>query len=89
VGVVRHANGAVHFFVNGVDQGVAASGVPETVYGVVDLYGQAAQATIVQQGTIAPCPSNATAAQGAYFVLKVNLNSPDFPDGKLIGKAFT
>jgi hypothetical protein len=22
-------------------------------------------------------------------VLKVNLNSPDFPDGKLIGKAFT
>ncbi|KAA0185581.1 hypothetical protein HAZT_HAZT006935 [Hyalella azteca] len=64
VGVVRHANGAVHFFVNGVDQGVAATGVPETVYGVVDLYGQAAQATIVQQGTVAPCPSNVTAAQG-------------------------
>ena len=33
---------------NGVDQGQAASNVPEHVFGVVDLYGQAAQATVVQ-----------------------------------------
>lgn len=48
VGVIRKDNGNLHFFVNGVDQGLAASNVPEQVFGVVDLYGQAAQATIVQ-----------------------------------------
>ena len=47
VGVVRHGNGDLHFSVNGVDQGTAATRVPSEVYGVVDLYGQAAQATII------------------------------------------
>ena len=49
MGVVRKPDGTVHFSVNGIDQGVAASNVPENVYGVIDLYGQAAQATIVSQ----------------------------------------
>ncbi|XP_017137537.1 neuralized-like protein 4 [Drosophila miranda] len=47
VGVVRKDDGTLHFWVNGVDQGPAASNVPERVYGVIDLYGQAAQASIV------------------------------------------
>ncbi|XP_008559824.1 neuralized-like protein 4 [Microplitis demolitor] len=47
VGVMRKDNGTLHFFVNGTDQGAAAIGVPERVYGVIDLYGQATQATIV------------------------------------------
>ncbi|XP_011290997.1 neuralized-like protein 4 [Musca domestica] len=47
VGVVRKDDGTLHFFVNGVDQGPAATNVPERVYGVIDLYGQAAQASIV------------------------------------------
>lgn len=47
VGVVRKADGTVHFFVNGIDQGACASNVPPNVYGVIDLYGMAAQATIV------------------------------------------
>ncbi|KAK0040385.1 neuralized-like protein 4 [Biomphalaria pfeifferi] len=47
VGVVRKSDGTVHFFVNGVDQGASASNVPANVYGVIDLYGMAAQATIV------------------------------------------
>jgi neuralized-like protein 4 len=41
VGVVRRDDGTLHFFVNGVDQGAAAEKVPEKVYGVIDLYGQA------------------------------------------------
>ncbi|WAR14180.1 NEUL4-like protein [Mya arenaria] len=49
VGVIRKDTGTVHFFVNGIDMGAAASNVPENVYGVIDLYGQAAQATIVDQ----------------------------------------
>ncbi|KAJ8320441.1 hypothetical protein KUTeg_002028 [Tegillarca granosa] len=47
VGVRRKPDGTLHFYVNGVDQGPAACSVPEAVYGVIDLYGQAAQATIV------------------------------------------
>ncbi|OAD58573.1 Neuralized-like protein 4 [Eufriesea mexicana] len=47
VGVMRKDNATLHFYVNGVDQGAAAMNVPEKVYGVIDLYGQAAQATIV------------------------------------------
>lgn len=47
VGVVRKDDGTLHFWVNGVDQGPAATNVPERVYGVIDLYGQAAQASIV------------------------------------------
>lgn len=43
VGVVRRDDGTLHFFVNGVDQGAAATGIPEKVYGVIDLYGQAGE----------------------------------------------
>ncbi|CAH0558081.1 unnamed protein product [Brassicogethes aeneus] len=47
VGVLRKENAMLHFFVNNVDQGVAASNVPERIYGVIDLYGQAVEASIV------------------------------------------
>ncbi|OWK50327.1 Neuralized-like protein 4 [Lonchura striata] len=53
VGVVRRDDGTLHFFVNGVPQGPAAWNVPPNVYAVVDLYGQAAQATIVDEGEVA------------------------------------
>ena len=44
--MVRKDTGVLHFFVNGEDQGIAASNVPERVFGVIDLYGQAAQVQI-------------------------------------------
>ena len=47
VAVLRKESGVLHFFVNGDDQGPAATNVPERIYGVIDLYGQAAQATII------------------------------------------
>ena len=43
----RKADGTLHFYVNSIDQGAAATNVPNMVYGVIDLYGQAAEATIV------------------------------------------
>ncbi|KAM6184275.1 LOW QUALITY PROTEIN: neuralized-like protein 4, partial [Sarcoramphus papa] len=52
VGVVRRDDGTLHFFVNGAAQGPAAWNVPPNVYAVVDLYGQAAQATIVEEGEV-------------------------------------
>jgi len=60
VGVVRNDDGSLHFFVNGVDQGLATSDVPPVVYGVIDLYGQAAQATIIDSsGNVCICVSPA------------------------------
>ncbi|QQP38924.1 Uncharacterized protein FKW44_019642, partial [Caligus rogercresseyi] len=47
VAVVRKENGTLHFFVNSEDQGPAALNIPEKVYGVIDLYGQAAQVSIL------------------------------------------
>ncbi|KAG8187410.1 hypothetical protein JTE90_009486 [Oedothorax gibbosus] len=47
IGLVVYEDGKLHFFVNGIDQGLAASNVPNNVYGVIDLYGQAAKASIV------------------------------------------
>lgn len=63
VGVMRKDDGTLHFFVNGVDQGPAATNVPEKIYGVVDLYGQAAQASIVDdsvEAIISPEGGNST-----------------------------
>ena len=54
VGVVRRANGVLHFYVNGEDQGPAAGHIPCNVYGVVDLYGQAAQVSIVDHSPSTP-----------------------------------
>ncbi|XP_028174207.1 neuralized-like protein 4 isoform X1 [Ostrinia furnacalis] len=48
VGVMRKDMGILHFFVNGVDQGPAAFNIPEHVFGIIDLYGRVAQATIVE-----------------------------------------
>jgi len=56
VGVIRNEDGNLHFYVNGVDQGLATGDVPHTVYGVIDLYGQAAQATIIDaEGNVHLC----------------------------------
>lgn len=47
IGVVRRAEGSLHFLINGEDQGVAAVGIPSGLYGVVDLYGQVVQIALV------------------------------------------
>lgn len=39
IGMMRKSNGNLHYFINGLDQDVAAEKVPESVWGVVDLYG--------------------------------------------------
>ncbi|XP_046403807.1 neuralized-like protein 4 [Ischnura elegans] len=47
MGVMISDTGALHFFVNGVDQGPAASNIPEDVYGVYELFADATQATVL------------------------------------------
>lgn len=48
IGLTRRNNGDLHFFINGRDQGLAASGTGDTLYGVVDLYGMAEKVSIVE-----------------------------------------
>lgn len=38
VGVVRKDDGTLHFWVNGIDQGPAATNVPERIFGVIGNY---------------------------------------------------
>jgi len=65
VGVVREADGSLHFYVNSRDQGLAARDVPANIYGVIDLYGQAARATII----------NTTGNVFVYHVCQVNVGN--------------
>lgn len=46
-GMMRHGDGTLHYYINGVDQGSACDNVPPNIYGVIDLYGQCAQVSIV------------------------------------------
>jgi neuralized-like protein 4 len=41
--------GSLHFYINGLDQGVAATRVPSQMWGVVDLYGMTVKVTIVDR----------------------------------------
>ena len=43
VGMKRHSDGSLHYYLDGVDQGEACTGLPTSVYPVIDLYGQCAQ----------------------------------------------
>ncbi|XP_045542113.1 neuralized-like protein 4 [Papilio machaon] len=47
VGLMRKSCGSLHYFINGVDQGVAARDVAAPVWGVVDLYGMTSKVSIV------------------------------------------
>ncbi|CAH1773995.1 unnamed protein product [Owenia fusiformis] len=49
IGMIRKSSGALHFFINGVDQGVAATRTPQLVWGVIDLYGMAVKVTILNR----------------------------------------
>lgn len=46
VGVMRTLDDELVFFVNGVNQGVAARNLPTKVWAVVDLYGRCVQVSI-------------------------------------------
>lgn len=43
IGIKRHEDGSLHYYLDGADQGEACTGLPALVYPVIDLYGQCAQ----------------------------------------------
>lgn len=47
VGMMKKSNGNLHYYINGRDQGVAATRVAPTLFGVIDLYGMTIKVTIV------------------------------------------
>ena len=50
---MRRSDGSLHFYVNGMDQGLAASGLPGGLFAVVDLYGKCAQVSICRPSSTA------------------------------------
>lgn len=57
VAVIIKDNGMLHLYVNGVDQGEVNANITTPMYGVIDLYGQAAQATILEYDLLYSCMS--------------------------------
>lgn len=49
VGLLRHANGSLHYYLNDQDLGPACWNVPQEISAVIDLYGQCAQVSIVHR----------------------------------------
>jgi neuralized-like protein 4 len=52
IGMMRKSNGNLHYFINGRDQGVAATRVAQQLWGVIDLYGMTTKVTIVDRDEI-------------------------------------
>ncbi|XP_031574540.1 uncharacterized protein LOC116308282 isoform X2 [Actinia tenebrosa] len=46
IGVMRKSDNSLHFYLNGKDIGNCFKTIPDVLYGVVDIYGQAEQVTI-------------------------------------------
>ncbi|CAG2230566.1 Neuralized-like protein 4 [Mytilus edulis] len=60
VGVMVNWKRELRFFVNGVDQGTAASDINSKVYAVVDMYGKCAQVSIIRPGSVHRTDNNIT-----------------------------
>lgn len=43
IGMMRCSDSSLHYYLDGVDQGPACTGVPPYVYPVIELYGQCVQ----------------------------------------------
>ncbi|KAK7071519.1 Neuralized-like protein 4, partial [Halocaridina rubra] len=49
IGMIIKTDGELHYYINGLDQGIAATSVPSPVWAVVDLYGMTVKVTIVDR----------------------------------------
>ncbi|XP_077998138.1 neuralized-like protein 4 [Glandiceps talaboti] len=67
IGLMRKANSTLHYYINGLDQGVASSRTPPTIYGVVDLYGMTVKATITDRDTLSPVYERLERRSMPYF----------------------
>lgn len=74
LGVCRKSNGNLNFFINGIDQGLAASNVPENVYAVIDLYGQVSKASVIAVNKVGmyPVPSISPQIAKSQVTMKFN-----------------
>ncbi|XP_042748180.1 neuralized-like protein 4, partial [Lagopus leucura] len=50
LGLLVDSGSRLHLYVDGRDQGVAAGGIPQPCYVLIDLYGQCQQVTVVSDG---------------------------------------
>lgn len=74
VGLMRHSDATLHYYINGVDQGSACENIPLGVHGVIDLYGQCAQVSIINSSEKVSNPCANTMVNSEYA-----LNAPQIP----------
>lgn len=58
IGLLIDEDSRLHLYINDVDQGIAATDLPPYVYGVIDLYGQCEQISIVNSTCDPPYTNN-------------------------------
>lgn len=74
LGLMRQSDSTLHYYINGVDQGPACDNVPRDVHGVIDLYGQCAQVSIINSSERVPNPVTNTLRS-----TECALNAPQIP----------
>ena len=69
VGVLKTADGVMHVYFNGEDQGAAAMNLPSKVWAVFDMYGKCAQVSIVDdRRNVEELISNSSTPDGLWFI---------------------
>ena len=72
---MRKSSNCLHFFINGEDQGMAVSDIPENVFGVVDLYGAAVKVSLCENQSSCSAMANEiinSESQETLFAGKMN-----------------
>lgn len=80
VGLARLDDGSLHFYSNGIDQGVAYTHIPADVYAVCDLYGQCVEVTLLPPVRLPTSPSSPPAFTSTISCSRGNQPSADSPD---------
>ena len=75
IGLMRKRSGALHYYINGLDQGVAATSAPDPAWGVVDLYGMAVKVTIVDHNDLSAGASRLSPTMTSSEVLSCLLDT--------------
>lgn len=78
IGVMRTSSDELKFFINGESQGEAATGMPKTIYAVVNLYGKCVQVSVHPSDSLVRqlyynCLFSNILKQYKSFVLKIKM----------------
>ncbi|XP_066248762.1 neuralized-like protein 4 isoform X5 [Euwallacea similis] len=89
VGMMRKPDGNLHYFINGLDQGVAAQRVPSTVWGVIDLYGQCVAVSLIDMYDYASPDTNNSILSNATLYRDLRFHHVHGKNARIINNGLT